>query len=146
MAQTRRQISGIDILLQIDPMGGTNFDLIVCLTSNSLERTTTVIDAASKCGPEKLPGVQSIQVPFAFNDVLDVNTGEISESDLHTLWVNKTVFSFKYGKLAPLAGDVSYTGTGFLSDLKSAAAQNAAASTTGTIEVQGNVTQVKTAS
>jgi hypothetical protein len=142
----RRQISGIDILLQIDPLGGTNFDLIVCLTSNSLERTTTVINAASKCGPEKLPGVRSIQVPFAFNDVLDVNTGEISESDLHALWVNQTVFSFKYGKLTPAAGDVTYTGKGFLSDLKSSAAQNAAASTTGTIEVQGDVTQVKTGS
>src|SRR6185312_6722111 len=144
--QTRRQISGIDILLQIDPLGGTNFDLVVCLTSQSLERTTAVIDAASKCGPEKLPGVRSIQVPFAFNDVLDVNSGEISESDLHTLWVNQTIFSFKYGKLTPGPGDISYTGKGFLSDLKSSAAQNAAASTTATIEVQDDVVQVPTAS
>lgn len=142
----RRQISGIDILLQIDPLGGNNYDLVVCLTSNSLERTTTVIDAASKCGPEKLPGVQSIQIPFVFNDVLDVNSGEISESDLHTLWQNKTVFSWKYGKVTPVAGDVSYTGTGFLSDLKTTDAQNAASSTSGTIEVQGDIIQVKTGS
>lgn len=142
----RRQISGIDVLLQIDPLGGTNFDLVVCLTSNGLERTTSVIDAASKCGPEKLPGVSSIQVPFAFNDVLDANSGEISEEALHDLWQNKTIITFKYGKLTPAAGDVTYTGTGFISELKSSAAQNAAASTTATIEVQGDVTKVKTGS
>lgn len=142
----RRQISGIDVLLQIDPLGGIAYDLVVCLTSNSLERTTTVIDAASKCGPEKLPGVRSIQIPFAFNDVLDANSGEISESDLHDLWRNQTIISFKYGKLTPEAGDVTYTGKGFISDLKSTAAQNAAAASTATIEVQGDVTQVKTGS
>jgi hypothetical protein len=142
----RRQISGIDVLLQIDPLGGTNFDLVVCLTSNGLERTTSVIDAASKCGPEKLPGVRSIQVPFAFNDVLDANSGEISEEALHDLWQNQTIITFKYGKLTPAAGDVTYTGTGFISELKSSAAQNAAASTTATIEVQGDVTKVKTGS
>lgn len=142
----RRQISGIDVLLQIDPAGGTNFDLVVCLTSNGIERTTQVIDAASKCGPEKLPGVRSIQIPFAFNDVLDANNGEISESDLHDLWQNQTIITFKYGKITPGAGDVTYTGTGFISDLKSTAAQNAASASTCTIEVQGDLVQVKTGS
>jgi hypothetical protein len=142
----RRQISGIDVLLQIDPLGGVSYDLVVCLTSNSLERTTTVIDAASKCGPEKLPGVRSIQIPFAFNDVLDANSGEISESDLHELWQSQKIISFKYGKLTPEAGDVTYTGTGFISDLKSVAAQNSASASTCTIEVQGDLVQVKTGS
>jgi hypothetical protein len=142
----RRQISGIDVLLQIDPMGGTNFNLVVCLTSNSLERTTSVIDASSKCGPEYLPGVRSIQVPFTFNDVLDVNSGEISEYDLHNLWQSQTTISFKYGKLTPAAGDVSYTGKGFISDLKTTDAQNSPSSTSGTISVQGDITQVITGS
>jgi hypothetical protein len=142
----RRQISGIDVLLQIDPLGGTDYSLVVCLTSNSIERTSTVIDGASKCGPWKAAGPRSIQVPFAFNDVLDANSGEISESDLHELWQNQTIISFRYGKLTPEAGDVSYTGIGFISDLKSSAAQNSVSASTATIEVQGDVTQVKTGS
>lgn len=142
----RREISGNDILLLIDPDGGTNFDLIVCLTSNSLERTTQVIDAGSKCGPSKLPGVQSIQVPFTFNDVLQTSNGEISESALHTLWAAKTVFTWKFGKVTPLAGDVTYTGSGFLGSLNTTAAQNQQVSTTSTIEVQGDITQVVTGS
>lgn len=142
----RREISGNDILLRIDPNGGTNFDLIVCLTSNSLERTTQVIDAGSKCGPSKLPGVQSIQVPFAFNDVFDTNSGEISEAALHTLWQAKTIVTFSYGVVTPAAGDVTYTGKGFISDLKKTDAQNAASSATGTLEVQGDITQVVTGS
>ena len=142
----RREISGNDIVLRIDPDGGTNYDLLVCLTSNSLERTTQVIDAGSKCGPSKLPGVQSIQVPFTFIDVLDTNNGEISEGALHPLWANKTIITFSYGKVSAAAGDVTYTGTAFIGDLKSTAAQNAPATTTGTLEVQGTILQVITAS
>lgn len=142
----RREISGNDILLQIDPLGGTTFDLIVCLTSNSLERTTQVIDAGSKCGPSKLPGVQSITLPFAFNDVLDVATGEISEEDLHDLWANKTIFTWKFGVVTPKAGDVTYTGKGFLGSLSIVAAMNSSANSTSTIEVQGSITKVKTGS
>ena len=142
----RREISGNDIVLQIDPDGGTNFALLVCLTSNSLERTTQVIDAGSKCGPSKLPGVQSIQVPFTFNDVLDTNNGEVSESALHPLWAAKTIVSFSYGKVMPGEGDVTYTGKAFIGDLKSTAAQNSPATTSGTLEVQGDITQVVTGS
>lgn len=142
----RREISGNDILLQIDPAGGVQYSLVVCLTTNSLERTTQVIDAGSKCGPSKLPGVRSIQVPFTFNDVLDANSGEISEGDLHNLWQSQTIISWKYGKVTPVAGDVSYTGVGFIGELKSSAAQNSAATTSSTIEVQGDITQIVTGS
>ena len=142
----RRQISGIDILLQIDPAGGTNYYLIVCLTTNSLERTTTVIDAASKCGPYKVPGVQSIQIPFTFNDVLDTNNGEVSEQALHLLWQNKTVISWKYGPSTPAAGDVTYSGKGFLGDLKRTDAQSSVSSSSCTIEVQNAITQLVTGS
>lgn len=142
----RREISGTDILLQIDPAGGTDFSLIVCLTTNGLERTTTVIDASSKCGPYYLPGVQAISIPFAFNDVFDVNAGEISEQGLHPIWEAKTVISWKYGPLSPQPGDVSYTGIGFISDLKLSDAQNSASAVTATISVQGNITQVVTGS
>lgn len=142
----KREISGNDILLAIDPDGGTNYILLVCLTQNSLERTTNVIDAASKCGPNKLPGVQDIKVPFTFYDALNTANGEFSETALHPLWANKTTISWKFGPSIPVAGDVTYTGKGFIGQLNTAAAQNAAVTTTGTIEVQGTITQTVTGS
>jgi hypothetical protein len=143
---TRREISGNDILLSIDPDGGTNYKLLVCLTSNSLERTTNVIDAASKCGPNKLPGVQDIKVPFTFYDVLDADAGEVSEDALHPLWANKTTISWKYGPAIPASGDVTYTGIGFIGSLNKADAQNSPSTITGTIEVKGTITQTITGS
>jgi hypothetical protein len=141
-----KPISGNDIVLQIDPSGGTGYYLLVCLTSNSLTRTTTVIDAASKCGPYKLAGVQNIQVPFTFYDIINTINGEISEKALHPLWANKTVVGWKYGKATPVAGDVSYVGTGFIGTLNTTAAQNAVVTTSSDIEVQGAITQVITGS
>ena len=142
----RREISGNDILLAIDPAGGTNYNLIVCLTSNSLERTTNEIDASSKCGPNLLPGTQTIKVPFEFHDVLDTNNGEVSESALHPLWAAKTIISWKFGKVTPAAGDVTYTGTGFIGTLNTVAAQNAPVVTSGSLAIQGSITQTVTGS
>ena len=143
---TRRQISGKDILLKIDPAGGTNYDLVVCLTTQSLERTTSVIDAASKCGPYKLPGAQAIQIPFTFNDVLSASNGEVSETALHPLWAASTVISFYYGPATPAGGDVVYTGKGFIGELKRSDPFNAQSSTSSTLEVQGTITQTVTVS
>ena len=143
----RRQISGIDILLAIDPLGGTAYKYVVCLTTNSLDRTTSIIDAASKCGPYYLPGVQSIQIPFTFNEVLDVDTGvEVSEEQLHPLWANKTIVSWKYGPAAPQGGDISFTGIGFLGELKRTDGDNTVSSVTSTLYVQGAITMTKTGS
>ncbi len=59
-----RKISGNDVLLFIDPAGGTTWELVICLTSQSLTRATSEIDAKSKCGPDKSPGSQEINVDF----------------------------------------------------------------------------------
>ncbi len=142
----RREISGNDVVLQIDPDGGTNYILLVCLTSNSLERTTNEIDAASKCGPNLLPGTQQIKVPFEFIDVLDTTNSEISEEALHPLWANKSIISWKFGKVSPAAGDVTYTGTGFIGQLNTTAVQNDVVKTSSSIAVQGTITQTRTGS
>lgn len=142
----RREISGNDILLFIDPLGGTNYNLIVCLTSNSINRTTNQIDASSKCGASILPGTQTITVPFEFHDVWDTANGEFSEADLHPLWALKTTFSWKYGLAIPTEGSVAYTGVGFLANLNIVAAQNTAVTSSAEIAVQGAITQVKTGS
>lgn len=143
---TRRPAQGSDIVLAIDPAAGTNYILIVCLTSNSLERTTAVIDAGSKCGPSLLPGVQTISLPFTFNDMFDTANGEISEEALHPLWASSQTITWKFGKLIPAAGDVTYTGAGYISDLKTTAALNQPVQTTGTVSVQGSITQTRTGS
>lgn len=142
----RREISGNDLLLFIDPAGGTNFILIVCLNSNSIERTTNEIDAGSKCGPSLLPGVRTIKVNFEFIDVLDTTNMEVSESALHPLWQASTIISWKFGKVTPVAGDVTYTGVGFISSLSLTAAKNNPVTTTGTIAVQGDINQTVTGS
>ena len=142
----RREISGNDYLLFIDPAGGTNYNLIVCLTSNSIERTTNEIDAASKCGPNLLPGTQSIKVNFEFHDVLDTSNGEISEGALHALWAAKTIISWKFGVTSPNPGDVTYTGTGFFGTLNMTAAQNSPTTVSSSIAVQGSITQTVTGS
>ncbi len=142
----RREISGNDILLKIDPLGGTNYVLLVCLNSNSIESTTSVIDAGSKCGPNKLPGVLDNKIQLEIIDVLDVASGEISSSELFLLQQAKTVFSWYYGPMTPVAEDVSYTGTGFLASWNNVAAKNTPVVTTCTLEIQGNITQTVTGS
>ena len=142
----RREISGNDYLLSIDPSGGTNYYLIVCLTSNSIERTTNEIDAASKCGPNLLPGTQSIKINFEFHDVLDTSNGELSEGALHALWAAITIISWKFGVTSPNPGDVTYTGTGFFGTLNMTAAQNSPTTVSSSIAVQGSITQTVTGS
>lgn len=134
---TRREISGNTILLSIDPDGGTNYSLIVCLTANSLERTTNQIDASSKCGPSILPGTQTVTVTFEYHDVLDTLNGEVSDAALYPLWRDKLTVSWRFGPAIPAAGDAVYTGVGFLATLNLAAAQNTPVTGNGTIGVQG---------
>lgn len=143
---TRRSISGNDILLQIDPAGGTNYILLVCLNSNSLESTTSVIDAGSKCGPNKLPGTLDNKANLEIIDVLDTSNGEISSDVLFTLQQAKTIVSWKHGKVVPAAGDVTYTGTGFIAGWNNNASKDAAVTTTCTLEITGNITQTRTGS
>lgn len=136
-----RKISGVDKLLFIDPNGGTNYDLVVCLTSQSLERTTNTIDAASKCGPDKLPGAQEITVNFEGQEVLSPDANRISEADLHDLWENKTTIGWKYGVATPADGDVSYSGQGFISDLTADSGMDDPSTFNATIAVKGAITK-----
>lgn len=142
----RRTILGKDYVIAIDPANGTNYYLVVCLTSNSLERTSNEIDAGSKCGPATIPGSQTIKIPFEFQDVLDANNGEISEEVLHPLWQNKTPISWKFGRLIPDEGDVTYTGTGYITQLNTTSGNDALVTTTASLSVNGDITQTRTGS
>lgn len=139
-----RKISGSDILLFIDPAGGTSYDLVVCLTSQSLSRTTNEIDAKSKCGPDKSPGTQEINIDFEGQVILSPATDRMGIYDLHTLWAAKTIFTWKYGKATPATGDIVYTGSAFLSKLDESAGQDDVATFSGSLGIQGSITAVET--
>ncbi len=145
MANPRGVIGG-DYVLAIDPLAGENYQLIVCLTSNGLERTSNEIDASSKCGPATIPGAQTIKVPFEFQDVIIYNAGEVSEADLHPLWQAKTLITWKFGRLVPEPDDITYYGEGYITQLNTTAPNNGIVTTTGSIAVNGDITQVKTGS
>jgi len=142
----RRTILGKDYVLAIDVFAGTNWDLIVCLLSNGLERTSNEIEAGSKCGPATIPGTLTAKVPFEFQDVLDAANDEISEEVLHPLWQNKTYISWKFGKITPAAGDVTYTGFGYITQLNTTSPNDGLVSTTATLAVSGNMVQTRTGS
>ncbi len=130
----RRQALGSDYVLAIDPDGSTNglnYRLIVCLTSNSFDRTSNQIDASSKCGPATIPGAQTISVPFEFQDILDTDNGEISEDVLHPLWQNRTIVGWKFGKITPGEGDVTYTGLGYITQLNTTSPNDGIVTTSG---------------
>lgn len=117
------EVQGSDILLGIDPAGGTNWQTIVCLTSNGINISTDTINSSSKCGTSSSPGTQTMDVPFEGNYMKLPDGTNISGADLFTLAKNKTNFSWIQGTLAALTGgsidtgDDTYTGTGFISSL-----------------------------
>lgn len=139
-----RKVSGDDMLLFIDPAGGVDYSLVICLTSQSITRATSEIDARSKCGPDKQPGTQEIGVSFEGQVMFDPGTDRISEGDLHDLWAAKTTIGWKYGKATPVSDDVSYSGTGFISQLDSTAAQDETATFSGAIGIFGSITKTVT--
>lgn len=138
-----RKISGNDVFLFIDVTGGTsNYDTVVCLTSKSLKRTTSTIDAASQCGPDKLAGTQDISVDFEGQILLDPDTNKISGAYLHDVWADKRTISWKLSPVTPVDGDVIYTGSAFLSDLSDTYSSTEPSTFSGTLAVKGTISRV----
>lgn len=131
-----RKISGNDVLLFIGTDGNT-YDTIVCLTSQSITRATTEIEANTKCGPDKLPGVQSNGVTFEGQVLLDPDAGRASTDQIDDYWRNKTTIYWKLGKAIPGEGDVTYSGTGFIASLDEVYGQDAPATFSGSIAPYG---------
>lgn len=137
-----RAVSGKDVLLFIDPAGGTSYSLIICLTSNSLKRATSVIDSASKCGPSSSAGPTTVSLDFAGDVVYDPAAGQLAEAELHDLIMDGTAIGWKMAKAVPslLAGDVIYAGYGFISGLDATYDMNGA-TFSGSIGVNGTPTK-----
>jgi len=134
------KINGTDVLLFIG-LDGNTYETVVCLTSESVTRTTNEIDAKSKCGPDKLPGTQDNQVTFEGQVMADPDSGKTSTDELDDHWREKTTVYFKVGKAVPIVGDVTYYGTGFISKLNEVFAQDAVATFSGAISPYGLISK-----
>lgn len=142
MAQ--HKISGNDVLLFIGD-DGISYDTVICLTSNGVTRAVNSIDAATKCGPDTLPGNISNGVSFEGQVMLDPDANYAGIDALDEFWRNKTTVYWKIGPATPVTGDVTYSGTGFISQLDETAAMDAPTTFSGTISVYGTMAKTVTA-
>lgn len=138
------KLSGKNVLLFIDPAGGTSYDTVVCLTNQTWQGTTNTIDATSKCGPDTLPGTQTNSVTFEGQHLYDPATGTISGVDLFPLWQNQTTIGWKIAPASPVTGDEELSGTGFISELSKNYNQTDPATFSGTLSIIGSTTQTVT--
>lgn len=130
------KLSGNDVLLFVGTDGIT-YNTVVCLTSNGITRARNEIDANTKCGADKLAGVQSNGLTFEGQNMYDPSAGRVSVDDLDDYWRNNTTVYWKMGKAVPAIGDVTYSGTGFISQLDETFAQDTPSTFTGAIGVYG---------
>lgn len=110
-----RKVTAKSIFLFIDPTGGTDYKTLICLTSNSQKRVTSIIDAASFCGPDSQPGQQTVTVDFAGQRMLAPDEGHMADYELDDLWQTSQTIGWKLSPAIPVLGDVIYAGTGFIS-------------------------------
>lgn len=134
------KVQGGDMLLFIDPAGGTDYDIVVCLTSVSVSDSVTVVDASSACGPDKSPGTLEISYSFEGQHLQDPDSGKISGTDLRLLLRSEATIGWKLSPVSPVEGDEIHTGTGYLSELSSTYAFDSVGTFTGTIQPYGTPT------
>lgn len=134
----RRELKANDVLLYLGEVEGV-YDAIVCLTANSITRTTSEITTSSKCGPSTAAGAKTNSISFEGNIIVDPDAGETSAVDLINWWNDDTTLFFKMGVAEPAIGDFTYFGSGFISALSESYAVDAAATFSGTISPDGLV-------
>jgi hypothetical protein len=134
---SEHKVQGSDMLLFIDPNGGTAYDIVVCLTSVGVSDSVSVVDASSACGPDKSPGTLEISYTFEGQHLQDPISGKISGSDLRFLLRDETTIGWMMAPEIPVAGDEIHTGTGYLSELSSTYSFDSVGTFTGTIQPYG---------
>jgi len=128
------------ILLFIDPLGGTTYDTVVCLTNISRTNEVAVIEADSVCGANKQPGIVSFSIEAEAYHLQDPATGKLSGSDLRALMLAKTIVGYKVGPASPVTGDEVETGKAFIASLSDTYNYNEAASFSLTLQPVGTPT------
>jgi hypothetical protein len=131
---SEHKVQGGDMLLFIDPAGGTDYNTIVCLTSVGISDSVNVIDASSLCGPDKSPGALEISYSFEGQHLQDPSTGSISGTNLRILLRSETTIGWKLSPAMPEAGDEIHTGTGWLSELSSTYSYDSIGTFTGVLQ------------
>jgi hypothetical protein len=131
------KVEGGNMLLFIDSNGGTEYDIVVCLTSVSKSDSVTVVDASSACGPDKSPGALELSYAFEGQHLQDPIAGSISGTDLRILLRGEQTIGWKIAPETPVTGDEIESGTGFLSELSSTYAFDSVGTFTGTIQPYG---------
>ncbi|CAB4144013.1 hypothetical protein UFOVP462_12 [uncultured Caudovirales phage] len=134
------KVQGGDMLLFIDPDGGTDYNIVVCLTSVGKSDSITVVDASSACGPDKSPGTLELSYSFEGQHLQDPVTGSISGTDLRILLRGEQTIGWMIAPETPVAGDEIESGTGYLSELSSTYAFDSVGTFTGTIQPYGTPT------
>ena len=116
MAETK--VSGRDYILLADIDGDATFKPVACLTSNSITSTLGTIDATSKCGDQYTPSPSFSQTIECEGFAIDETGTPAKDSyqQLYAAHAAKTIFAIKMGKATPTAGDITYSGSVFISD------------------------------
>lgn len=131
------KVSANDMAVQISRDGGITYPYVVCLTSFEFDRETNIIDAASFCGPDTVPGAQTNTLTFEGQVLEDPSSGKISTDDLTDMQMTKQTINWKLGKLVPLTGDETEYGTGFISKVGKSGSVNGILTFTGAIGIYG---------
>lgn len=134
---SEHKVQGGDMLLFIDPTGGTEYDTVVCLTSVSSSHSRNVIDCSSFCGTDFITGVLDISFNFEGQHLQDPDTGKISGTNLRELLVNNAVIGFKLSPENPIDGDEIQQGTGHISEISSSYSFDSIGTFSGAIKPRG---------
>lgn len=131
-----RKLKSRGWLLYASNDGGTTQKIIACLTSKTLNSSNGMIDGSSDCGDEYLPG-DKVEQSFDVEGftTLGATATKVSSSELYTYWTGKTEFHAEIKRAVEVAGDVSYAGNVFVSDLVINANDNELVSFTATLTV-----------
>ena len=116
MAETK--VSGRDYILLADIDGDSTYKPVACLTSNSITSTLGTIDATSKCGDQYTPSPSFSQTIECEGFAIDETGTPAKDSyqQLYAAHAAKTIFAIKMGKATPTSGDITYSGSVFISD------------------------------
>lgn len=137
-----RSITAKSVLLYIDPAGGTDYSNVVCLTSHDFSLSNTTNSTTTYCGTSSSPGDRTTQINLSGQTLLDPLSGKVSAPDLFDLANNQTTFSWKISPAIPAAGDMVKTGNGYFSAYAEQYSATAEGAFSGTIAIDGDVTQV----
>jgi len=134
MAQ--RELRANDVLVFLGETEGV-YTTVICLTNNSITRTTAEITTSSKCGPSTAAGAQTNQITFEGNIMVDPDAENISAVQLINWWTDQTTVFLKMGVVQPSIGDFTYFGSVFLSALSETYGLDAAATFSATFSPDG---------